>query len=129
MTQITWRNVDRQVVERLKLRAQRNGRSLDEEIKVILEEVAAAEVVNVDTLHQIQQADNQERLRQAQAKYLPDLEARSFEIASTQGLRPLHQPTDSPNVLDVVEVFQQLRQAIHWNNAPIRDLIDEGRRF
>lgn len=129
MTQEIWGTVDPQVVERLRLRAQRNGRSLDEEIKVILEEVAAAEGVSEDTLHQIQQAENQERLKQARAKYQPEVEGRSFEFASTQGLRPLSQPTDLRNASNVVETFQQLRQAIHWNNPPIHDLINERRRF
>jgi plasmid stability protein len=129
MTQAIWGNVDQQVVERLKLRAQRNGRSLDEEIKVILEEVAAAEGGDEEKFHPTQQAENQELLRRARSKYLPNLAEPSFEDSSTQGLQPLSQTPDPLNSPDVVEAFHQLRQSIRWNDAPIRDLIDEGRRF
>jgi plasmid stability protein len=129
MTQAIWGNVDRQVIERLKLRAQRNGRSLDEEIKVILEEVAAAEGRDEENSHRTQRAENQERLRRVRAEYFPNFAESSLGDSSTQGLQPLSRTADPINILDVVEAFNLLRQSIRWNDAPIRDLIDEGRRF
>lgn len=129
MTQAIWGNVDQQVVERLMLRAQRNGRSLDEEIKVILEEVAAAEGIDEENFHLARRAENQQRLRRALDKYFPNLTESALEDSATQGLQPLSLSTDSITIPDLEEAFHQLQQSVQWNDAPIRDLIDEGRRF
>lgn len=128
MTQNSWSNVDRQVIEKLKIRAQRQGRSLDEEIKIILEEVVADEVLDKDTLLQTQRIEAQERLKQARAKYLPHLQ-RSPNVEATLGLQPLGQNTARRHPHDVIAAFRQLRQDIDWQGISIRELINEGRRF
>lgn len=129
MTQVSWGNMDRQVVEKLKIRAQRNGHSLDEEIKVILEEVVASELLDEDTLRQTQRIEEGERLKRARAKYMPHLAEQLLEGASIQGLQPLSQNTTHRPPQDLIAAFRQLRQDIGGKDVPIRELINQGRRF
>jgi plasmid stability protein len=129
MTSASWSNVDQQVIERLRIRAQRNGRSLDAEINAILEAVAAAESLDQETLPQTQHLQSQERLRQAQAKYYSSLGEDWSEIASTQELQPWRSASTPLSPSEVISTFRQLRQASQPDNTSIRDLINEGRRF
>lgn len=50
MAQILVRNLDDRVVERLKIRAQRDGRSLQSEVKMILEQAAKADMAGAREL-------------------------------------------------------------------------------
>ena len=49
MAQILVRNLDKEVVDRLKDRAKRNGRSLQAEVKMIIEQEANTKTVDMDT--------------------------------------------------------------------------------
>jgi len=129
MTQTSWDRLDRQIIEKLKLRAQRHGRSLDEEIEVILGEVVAAEVLDKDILHQTLASEARERLQRARAKYMPTLTGSSPDVESNSQLQPLSQNTTRRHPQDVVAAFRQLRQDIGWQDVSIRELIEEGRRF
>lgn len=48
MSQITVRNIDDAVVDRLKVRAKANGRSLEAEVRYILEQSTKAGIAKVD---------------------------------------------------------------------------------
>lgn len=50
MAQILVRNLDDRVVERLKIRAHRDGRSLQSEVKMILEQAAKADMAGAREL-------------------------------------------------------------------------------
>lgn len=53
MAQILVRNLDEDVVERLKRRARRDGRSLQSEVKFILEQAANEQKVDMETARKL----------------------------------------------------------------------------
>ena len=53
MAQITVRNLDDSVVEKLKERAKREGRSLQAQVKMILEQEANSPVVDAETARKV----------------------------------------------------------------------------
>lgn len=65
MTQIVIEELDPMLVEKLKVRAQRQGRSLEAELKAILEAAAEAEVVDKETA----MAAAWERIDKARTRY------------------------------------------------------------
>lgn len=50
MAQVLVRDIDEQVVERLKARAERNGRSLQVELKMILDQAARLDMIDARRL-------------------------------------------------------------------------------
>jgi plasmid stability protein len=74
MTQVVIENLDPNVIEKLKVRAQRQGRTLEAELKVILE--MAAEGVDTATL----KAAAWERVDKARSKYVGQTFTDSVEL-------------------------------------------------
>jgi len=74
MTQLVIENLDPNVIEKLKIRAQRQGRTLEAELKVILE--MAAEGVDTATL----KAKAWERIDKARSKYVGRTFSDSVEL-------------------------------------------------
>ena len=74
MNQLVIENLDPNVIEKLKIRAQRQGRTLEAELKVILE--MAAEGIDTVTL----KAKAWERVDKARSKYVDRTFSDSVEI-------------------------------------------------
>lgn len=65
MTQLVLSNLDPILIEKLKIRSQQHGRSLDEELKAILEQAVDTEVVR----EVMAMAEAREKLEIARARY------------------------------------------------------------
>ena len=75
MNQVVIKDLDPIIIEKLKLRAQRQGRTLEAELKVILEEAAAEEVDRAAL-----KAVAWERIERSRAKYAGQTFSDSAEL-------------------------------------------------
>lgn len=73
MAQVLVRNLDKKTVDRLKARARRNGRSLEAELRVILEREAAARVGEEAAPYRTERDDMWSTLERLAAR-MPELE-------------------------------------------------------
>lgn len=76
MTQVVLENLDPTIIEKLKARAQRHGRSLDAELKEILTQAAQTEVSD----RAAAAAEAWERIDRARAKYAGQIFSDSVEL-------------------------------------------------
>lgn len=75
MTQVVIENLDPIVIEKLKVRAQRHGRSLEAELKAILTQAADTEVSDRSAVEEAW-----ERIDRARAKYADRTFSNSVEL-------------------------------------------------
>lgn len=83
MTQLVIKDLDPLIVEKLLVRAQRQGRSLEAEFKAILEAAAEAEVVDLAAV----MAAARKRIEQARQKYAGRTFSDSVELLREDRLR------------------------------------------
>lgn len=81
MSQITVRNIDDAVVDRLKVRAKANGRSLEAEVRYILEQSTKAGIAKVDMAKVDMAKVDMATARQHVMKIRKKLEGRKFPDA------------------------------------------------
>jgi plasmid stability protein len=114
MAEIVVENLEPLVIERLEARARQRGRTLQAELKQILEEASQNECSI---------ADEVETLRQK--AFLM-----SKQIASHSGLEITEvKPGESENVSKAIAVLNTLKQTISPGEMSIREMREEGRRF
>lgn len=111
MAKIIIEDVDPLLIERLEARAKKNGRSLQSELKQILE-TSNSSLTDDDVEMVIQKA---ELLRQHLACHS------KADISELQ-------PIDRQRASTLIQEFRQLRQKISPSEMSIREMREEGRR-
>lgn len=112
MAQFIIEDLDSEVIERLKVLAQRNGRSLQAELKHILETAASSTLSKEEII-----LKKAEKMRQQITNHAA---SKGIEI------KPIEKKSDAN---EVIQGFRELRNKIPLDGMSIREMREEGRRF
>lgn len=112
MAQFLIEDLDSEVIERLQVLAQKNGRSLQAELKHILEKAASSSLSKDEIILKKTEKMRQQIINHAAYK--------GIEI------KPIEKKSDAN---EIIQGFRELRNKIPLDGMSIREMREEGRRF